>query len=378
MYNLTFVGAGPSTIGAILKLIDKEYKGKILIIEKGKSLNSRQPNEVLNGFAGAGCFSDSKLSSALDVGGVIPGLTKEKLDEYSSYILTKLSNFKANTLSPSPLKWDNISTFDTTGTGLKWDTHDTCHVGTDNGQAIYKEIEKFIALQPNIELLFETEVLDVANLGEDKYTLYLSNGQTIETNKLVLATGQKNNLPAKLIMKFNLTSTPRALQLGVRVVDELNDQYRDIIKANYDFKFVKSYTYGDIRVRVRTFCCNSGNAHVCAEKAPEGFTCFNGHAYKTPDPTNNTVNYGIICEVEGLEAYKEKINQIELMKKVNTISNWYEDNFTPNQTEPVPAKKLLEGFEHLRGYYPEEVIESLIDFTQELSKIIDLSKASHK
>ena len=41
-YDLTFIGAGPSTIFALLKLIEKEYKGKILIIEKGKSTKIRK------------------------------------------------------------------------------------------------------------------------------------------------------------------------------------------------------------------------------------------------------------------------------------------------------------------------------------------------
>ena len=60
IFDLTFVGAGPSTIMALLKLTENNYNGNILVLEKGKSLDTRQPNEVINGFAGAGCFSDSK------------------------------------------------------------------------------------------------------------------------------------------------------------------------------------------------------------------------------------------------------------------------------------------------------------------------------
>ena len=198
-------------------------------------------------------------------------------------------------------------------------------------------------------------------------------GEMFKTNKLILATGQKNGIPAKLIQKFNLNSTPRALQLGVRVVDEMNSNYEEIIKANYDFKFVKSYDWEGVKVRVRTFCCNSGNAHTCAENAPEGFTCFNGHAYKTPDPTNNTVNYGIICEVVGLDKYKDKESHIELMKQVNTINTWEHDNFTNGK--PIPKRKLNDGFEHLKGLYPDEILKSLTDFVIELNNLIDLDKA---
>lgn len=48
-YDLCYVGAGPATMFSVLHLIENGYKGKICIIEKGKSLKDRLPNEVCNG-----------------------------------------------------------------------------------------------------------------------------------------------------------------------------------------------------------------------------------------------------------------------------------------------------------------------------------------
>lgn len=377
-YDLCFIGAGPSTMFALLKLVSKDYKGEIVVVEKGKSIKTRLPNEVISGAFGAGLFSDSKLSSALDVGGVIPGLSQYKLTKYEGEILHILNVFNEG----EDMKWDETTKFDTHPSDLSWNKHNTLHVGTDRGKLIYTKIEDYLTSFPNIHFMFETEVKEVFELASGEYELITDKSPFwLITKHLVLATGQKNTLPGKLIKQFNLQSTPRAFQLGIRVEDTMNEQYEKIIQANYDFKFVKEYEYENrVKVRVRTFCCNSGNAHTCAEKASEGFICFNGHAFKELDPNNNTVNYGIMCEVEGLDKYNTKEEQIELMKQVNAIDTWYSDNFYNDHKigeVVLPKRKLLEGFEQLEGLYPKEVIDSMVDFVKELGKLIDLSKAHY-
>ena len=130
-----------------------------------------------------------------------------------------------------------------------------------------------------------------------------------------------------------------------------------------------------VKAYVRTFCCNSGNAHTCVEKSPDGFTCFNGHAYKTPDPNNHSVNYGIICEISGLDNYNEKHEQIELIKKVNNYTTWEYDNLKDGDTDP--KRVLLNDLTPLVDTYPPEIVFVLKDFIKELSKLVDLSNACY-
>lgn len=393
-YDLTFIGAGPATNFAILKLIEQGYKGNILIIEKGESLETRPKNEVIEGYFGAGAFSDFKLSSSLDVGGIIPTLTEEKLQEYNKYILDKLNEFNED----EKVKWDTISDYDTSNTTLKWNTHNTCHIGTDRGQKICKRIEDFIKSQPNIFIIYQAEVFYIykkedtfiLHLREDKYGY--GDASWIATKKVILATGQKNLLPSKVMETFNLKSTPRAFQLGVRVEDIMNDKYEEIIKANYDFKFEKKYPYKDgYSIRVRTFCCNSGNAYVVDEKAKEGFICFNGHSYKEPNPNNNTVNYSIMCEIEGLEEYNSKEKQILLMKYINNTPNWFNNNYRRDPNRDIwvvspkvpllesesPTYPFMEGISFLDKMYPKEVVVAMRDFVKKLNKIVPLDNAKY-
>lgn len=406
-YDNIFIGAGPSTIFAIIKLdkLGYYFKNKrTLIIEKGKSLNTRTRKEVVNGFAGAGCFSDCKLTSGLDVGGSIPNMTQDELDKYSDDMLNTFNTFKSFTSNPENLKWDKTVDLKLND-GLEWVPHRTSHVGTDNGTLIFKVMEDYIKGIDGVDILFRKEVENVTYHGySDKlngdagnlyissvlktvsdypYEITLSDGTSYNAKNLIIATGQKNTLPENIIQNFNLSTEPRAFQLGIRVEDRMNSAYERLIEANYDFKIQKTYNYDNgVTVRVRTFCVNSGNAHVCEEKNDEGFSCFNGHAFKNGDKTD-MINYGIICETSGISEYNLKENQIELMKRINADKNFMNDNFQEDGTL-LKGRPLINDFFSTRGdnsilekYYPKEVMDALKKFIISLISNIPMDNAKY-
>ncbi len=84
-YDVIIIGAGPSGIFCAYELIGKEKGLNILIVEKGRKIEERvcpkrktkvclscKPCSITTGFAGAGAFSDGKLSLSPDVGGNLP------------------------------------------------------------------------------------------------------------------------------------------------------------------------------------------------------------------------------------------------------------------------------------------------------------------
>ena len=84
-YDVIMIGAGPSAIFCAYELMQKRPETKILMIEKGRRIEQRkcpkrdtkvcvgcQPCSITTGFAGAGAFSDGKLSLSPDVGGNLP------------------------------------------------------------------------------------------------------------------------------------------------------------------------------------------------------------------------------------------------------------------------------------------------------------------
>lgn len=381
IFDLCYVGCGPATMFSILHLIKNGYKGTICAIEKGKSLRDRLPNEVCNGSFGCGTYSDSKLSKSLNVGGIIPDQTQEELDQYGDLLLSYINEYLPE--DSSPLKWDKNIPYNTAPSNLNWESNECCHIGSDVGRETYLKIEEYLSSQKNVAFCWETEVTDIVELTGDKYQILTSpipKDPVLLANKVVVATGQRGSLPSKMVDQFNLTKENRMLQLGIRVEDYMNPQYEKIIEANYDFKFNKVYKYPQgIEVKVRTFCCNSGNAHVCAERPSEGYVAFNGHSYKKPDPDNHTVNYGIMCAVKNLPGLESKEDQIELMKEVNQLSTWENDNFNfyPMIKEPTSDRMLLDGLEHLRDIYPDVVIDSIHEFVYQLNKVVNLENAHY-
>ncbi len=84
-FDVIIIGAGPSGIFAHMSFLKNKPDMKVLIIEKGRSIEKRQcpkrktkecvgcrPCSITTGFAGAGAFSDGKLSLSPDVGGHLP------------------------------------------------------------------------------------------------------------------------------------------------------------------------------------------------------------------------------------------------------------------------------------------------------------------
>ena len=85
LYDVIIIGAGPSGIFCAYELMRQKPDLKVLMIEKGRSIEKRQcpkrktktcvgcqPCSITTGFAGAGAFSDGQLSLSPDVGGTLP------------------------------------------------------------------------------------------------------------------------------------------------------------------------------------------------------------------------------------------------------------------------------------------------------------------
>ena len=84
-YDVIMIGAGPSAIFCAYELKRNKPDMKVLMIEKGRRIERRacpkrntkvcvgcKPCSITTGFAGAGAFSDGKLSLSPDVGGNLP------------------------------------------------------------------------------------------------------------------------------------------------------------------------------------------------------------------------------------------------------------------------------------------------------------------
>lgn len=86
IYDVIIVGAGPAGIFTAYELVKERAVLKILILEKGRDIHHRncpkhtnggtcvncKPCSITTGWAGAGAYSDGKLSLSHEVGGTLP------------------------------------------------------------------------------------------------------------------------------------------------------------------------------------------------------------------------------------------------------------------------------------------------------------------
>ena len=162
-YDVIIIGAGPSGIFCAYELIHAKKNLKILIIEKGRRIEKREcpkrktkvcvgckPCSITTGFAGAGAFSDGKLSLSPDVGGNLPEIlgydkTVELLKESDDIYL----KFGADTKVYGVDKEKEIREIrrKAINANLKLIECPIRHLGTEVGYKIYSRLQEHLLEQ---------------------------------------------------------------------------------------------------------------------------------------------------------------------------------------------------------------------------------------
>ena len=175
-YDVIIIGAGPSGIFCAYELKRQNPRLKVLMIEKGRCIEKRRcpkrttnvcagckPCSITTGFAGAGAFSDGKLSLSPDVGGTLPeilGYEKaEKLIHEADEIYLKFgADRKVYGIDDQAAIWD-IRT-KAIRANLKLIECPIRHLGTEEGYKIYTRLQEHL-LAEGVEILFMTMVKDI-------------------------------------------------------------------------------------------------------------------------------------------------------------------------------------------------------------------------
>jgi uncharacterized FAD-dependent dehydrogenase len=94
-YDVIVVGAGPSGLFSCYELLKGKKKRRILLIDKGKKVEERKPNEVMCGIGGAGTFSDGKLTltATLSHEKAFHLISKEKYQKNLDYVDKTFTDF---------------------------------------------------------------------------------------------------------------------------------------------------------------------------------------------------------------------------------------------------------------------------------------------
>ena len=326
MYDVIIVGAGASGIFTAYELTKVNPDVKVLVIEKGHSLEKRKcPIDgkkikacihckvcnIMNGYGGAGSLSDGKYNITNNFGGeLFKYVGNEEAINLMNYVDEVLC-----TMGGSEAKLYSTANSNLKSKALQYDLHlldaKVRHLGTDRNLVILANIYEY--LKDKVEILFDKEVFDV-NKIENGFEV-VSNNETYTCKDLVLATGRSGSKwISKICDKLGIKTESNRVDIGVRV--ELPAEvFEHITKEVYESKIVyKTKKYNDM---VRTFCMNP-HGEVVSENT-NGIITVNGHSYSDPKLHTNNTNFALLVSNHFTEPFKDSNEYGESIAKLSNM-----------------------------------------------------------
>lgn len=329
-YDVIIIGAGPSGIFCAYELLDKNPDLKVLMIEKGRSIEKRQcpkritkecvgcqPCSITTGFAGAGAFSDGKLSLSPDVGGNLPeilGYDKAlELIGESDKIYLKFGADE-NVYGLGKEKEIREIRRKAINANLKLIECPIRHLGTEEGYKIYGKLQHHLE-DVGVELLFNTMVKDIIIEDNVVKAVVTDKGDTFYSDEIVAGVGREGaDWFSHICEQHGIETKVGTVDVGVRV--EVRDEIMQFLNENlYEAKLVyHTPTFDD---KVRTFCTNP-SGEVATEYYDDNLAVVNGHAYKSKDMKTNNTNFAILVSKNFTKPFK---TPIEYGKQIAQLSN---------------------------------------------------------
>ena len=260
-YDVIIIGSGPAGLGSAFKLAENSSKS-ILLLEKKK-------------ISSGGLRNDCKQNYTFPVGFPLDQWKKEEAEE----LLEEVKLY----LNPKMEKRHNIQKYSNRAEKIGVDilSIDQSHVGTDKSSKLINGlIEKLKTL--GVEVALETEV---KALSETKKEIELVSGKKISFEDIIIGIGRADYEWLQLQMdNLDVKYSDNMVDVGIRV--EMKEEHYPIVKDYYDPKIL-------FPNKVRTFCTNSGSAHIVREKY-KGYYSVNGHAYSKEKKENGLVNFAML------------------------------------------------------------------------------------
>ena len=365
--KLVIVGAGVAGVNAATKLVDNGYPGEnITIIDMGKDPYKRKPAEVMEGFLGAGGWSDGKLTYHTAIGGHMSKYCgEEKAMELFNQVI---ENFKRFHPKPEEVQCSNPEAepdFIKPYFGLR--LFPVWHVGTDYLHEIGKNWYDYL-VSKGVNFEWEAKVTDINFKNKTgAVTVPQSDLQHFfEYDRLLFAVGKSGiDFGKQLADDYNFPTEPKPVQIGVRF-EAPQEHFQKLIDISYDFKLYRKFDTG---VSLRSFCTNNNAAYVAVEET-YGNHSYNGHAKKDMRYRNDMTNFGILMEIPGIEEPFKWSREVVQKLQFQGTGLYYSPTRVPSKTsegEGVSAYQIefLSGVKNIMGEY-WNYIE---DFIEDMKKV---------
>lgn len=268
-YDVIIVGTGPAGMGCAFELLEKWPGVSILMLDREK---------VCTG----GLRNDCKMNFTFPVGFPLDSWTREEAEACLDEV--------ERVLEPRMLEKQNVPVYKNRAEKLGVELLEIrqTHLGTDGGLKLIGELLRRLE-EAGVTIALEEELIEADPTNRTART----SRRTLGYEHLVVAPGRKGFRFLQGFMDaLEIPYEDYIVDIGIRV--ETRQEHYPIVEDYYDPKFLFPES-------VRTFCTNSGSAHVVQERysASDGtvFYSVNGHAWSEARRRNGLVNFAMLRTV---------------------------------------------------------------------------------
>ncbi|MCI6732246.1 MAG: NAD(P)/FAD-dependent oxidoreductase [Lachnospiraceae bacterium] len=387
-YDVIIVGAGPGGIFSAYELSKKNPDLKIAVFEAGNPLEKRKcPIDgkkvksciscktcaIMNGFGGAGAFSDGKYNITNDFGGTLHEyIGKENAIELMKYVDSINMAYGG----------EGTKLYSTAGTGfkkicmqnkLKLLDASVRHLGTDINYVVLENL--YAELKDRVTFYFRTPVERVEKL-EDSYRIYTQD-EIYESTQCVISVGRSGSKwMEKVCSELEISTKSNRVDIGVRV--ELPAViFSHLTDELYESKIV--YRTQQFEDNVRTFCMNPNG--IVVNENTNGIVTVNGHSYEGSDKHTENTNFALLVSKHFSEPFKdsngygESIARLSNMLGGGVIVQRFGDLVRGRRSN---EKRIKEGYVtptlaatpgDLSLVLPKRILDGIIEMIYALDKI---------
>ena len=325
-YDVIIIGAGPGGIFSAYELTKLNKDMKIAVFESGNTLKKRKcPIDgdkvnscikcktcaIMNGFGGAGAFSDGKYNITNQFGGTLyEYIGKQKAIELMEYVdQINLSHGGEGTALYSTAN-TKIKTL-----CLENDLHlldaSVRHLGTDINYIVLENL--YTELKDKVDFYFQSPVETVKKNGAGYEVLSL--GKSYECDKCIISAGRSGSKWMEGVCKsLDIPTKSNRVDIGVRV--ELPAEvFAHLTDELYESKIVyRTKVFEDL---VRTFCMNPKG--VVVNENTNGIVTVNGHSYENPELHTENTNFALLVAKHFSEPFKDSNGYGESIARLSNM-----------------------------------------------------------
>ena len=325
-YDVIIIGAGPGGIFSAFELMKKSPETRVAVFEEGNTLEKRKcPIDgkkvkscikcptcaIMNGFGGAGAFSDGKYNITNDFGGTLYEYIGRdqaiNLMKYVYTINTSHGGEETHMYSTAGTKFKTLCMQNK----LKLLDASVRHLGTDINYVVLENM--YNEMKDHIDFYFNTPVSNIEVIDGGYRVFYKD--EYMDCDKCIVSVGRSGSKWIENVcQKLEIPTKSNRVDIGVRV--ELPAViFSHLTDELYESKIVyRTEKFEDL---VRTFCMNPNG--IVVNENTNGIVTVNGHSYEGAEKQTENTNFALLVAKHFSEPFKDSNGYGESIARLSNM-----------------------------------------------------------